>query len=162
MVIINADSIAAARDFVRKRGLEAKAAATKQYRSHIMRLYRELLLIYPQYSGDSIANWDIETDVRAAREYVQTEMKGKVIDQPIYEAGEISPGFNSAYARGLARMRDVTQYGQPVLFVNNSPVEIDSPIVVGPDGVSKLRDPDVVAAWMSITSYLQARFGALP
>ena len=57
-------------------------------------------------------------------------------------------------------MRYITYYGQPVSFVNSSPLEIDSPLVVGPDGVQKLRDGVVVGAWESISSYLNARYGA--
>lgn len=163
MITINADSLVQARELVRKKGIEAKAAALTQYRSYIMRLYRELLLITPQYSSDMVSNWDIETDLRPARNYVvwsEKELWTGGQHEALHEAGDEDGAFRSAYARGLARMRDITYYGQPAYFVNPTLLSIDSPLIVGPDGVQQLRDDAVVAAWMSISSYLQARFGA--
>ena len=56
-------------------------------------------------------------------------------------------------------MKYITYYGQPVYFTNSAPIEIDSPLVIGPDGVQQLRDGVVIGAWASISSYLQARYG---
>lgn len=162
MITINADSLLAGRELVRKKGIEAKTKALLQYRSHILAMFRELLLISPQYSSDLVSNWDIETERRAARGYSRHPEKQEYergMTAP-HEAGDLSDGFNSAYARGLNRMKDITYYGQPVYFVNPSFLDIDSPLVIGPDGVQELRDANVIFAWASISSYLQERFGA--
>lgn len=166
MITINADSLAHSIDYVRKKGLEAKALALTEYRSRIMRMYWELLKINPQYSSDMVSNWDIEVESSPGRGYVRslekqefTAEKGAKPAAP-HEAGEEDAGFKSAYARGLRRMQDVRYYGQPVYFVNPTLLDIDSPLIIGPDGVQELRDSDVIFAWASISSYLQERFGA--
>lgn len=165
MITINADSLAASMLFVRKKGIEAKAKALTEYRRHIMAMYRELLLITPQYSSDMVGNWDIETDNTRSRGYVRSAEKEDFeatqgTHQAPHEAGDQDAAFNSAYARGLRRMQDVTYYGQPVYFVNPTLLDIDTPLIIGPDGVQELRDANVIFAWASITSYLQERYGA--
>lgn len=166
VITINADSLATSIEYVRKKGLEAKTLALKQYRSQIMKMFWELLLITPQYSSDMVFNWDIETDESAARGYMRSSEKQEFIAgkgaKPAapHEAGDQDAGLMATYFRGLRRMQDITYYGQPVYFVNASMLEIDTPLVIGPDGVQELRDSDVIFAWASITSYLQDRFGA--
>lgn len=162
MITINADSLAHSIAVARKKGIEAQALALTQYRSYIFRMYVELLLITPQYSSDLVSNWDIELESSPGRGYVRHADKQEYehgMTAP-HAAGDQDAGLNAAKMRGLRRLQDLRYYGQPVYFVNPSFLEIDSPLVVGPDGVQELRDANVIFAWASISTYLQARYGA--
>lgn len=165
MITLNVDSLLASVETLKLKGLEMRAAARDQYRSQILEMFYQLLLVTPQYSSDMVFNWDIETDGSPDRSYERSEEKVEyvhekgVIPIPPHHAGELDAGLLSAYYRGVSRMKYIKAYGQPVYFVNTAPLEIDSPIVVGADGVQELRDGSVIFAWVSITSYLQARFG---
>lgn len=165
MITINADSLASSMAYVRKKGIEAKALALQQYRQKIMAMYVELLLVTPQYSSDMVSNWDIEVEGASGRDYVRSSEKedfvfGEGGHKAPHEAGDQDAGFTASKMRGLRRMQDITYYGQPVYFVNSAMLEIDTPLIIGPDGVQELRDSIVIFAWASITSYLQERYGA--
>lgn len=162
MITINADSLRHSIEYTRKKGIEAQALALTQYRSYIYRMYVELLLITPQYSSDLVSNWDIELEGSPGRGYVRHPDKQEYERgmTALHEAGDLSDGLNTAKMRGLRRLQGLRYYGQPVYFVNPSFLDIDSPLVIGPDGVQELRDANVIFAWASISSYLQERFGA--
>lgn len=162
MITINADSLAHSIEVARKKGLEAQALALTQYRSYIFRMYVELLMISPQYSGDFVFNWDIELEGSPGRGYSRHPDKQEYERgmEALHEAGDLSDPLNAAKMRGLRRLQGLRYYGQPVYFVNPSFLDIDSPLVIGPDGVQELRDANVIFAWASISTYLQERFGA--
>lgn len=172
MITLNADLLVQAREYARKKGFEAKIAALEAYRKRVLAMYKDLLLITPQYSGDMVSNWDIQLEdspERAYREWAEKEefrlaheQRSLVEAIEPHHAGEQDEAFMSAYMRGVQRMRYVTYYGQPVYFVNTAPLEINSPLIAGPDGIQKLREDGVISAWDSITSYLLERYGARP
>lgn len=163
MISINADSLRASIEEVRKRGIEAKALAVKQYRAQILEMFSTLLAFTPQFSGEMVYNWELQVDGESSTGYRQ--LAGAEVWQPgavpEREAGDMSGPAYSAYMRALRASQKITRFGQPVKFINHSPLEIDSPIITGDDGsVQQLRDGVVVFAWVSITSYLKARYGA--
>jgi hypothetical protein len=163
MITLNADLLRQGIEEVRKKGIEAKAAALAGYRSKILAAFRELLLISPQYSGNLVSNWDIQVEGMASRPYRMIGSKDPVTEAFIgtpHHAGDESEEFNSAYARGVQRMRYITYFGQPVYFVNPILLEIDSPLILGPDGTEEMRDSIAIFAWASISSYLQERYGS--
>lgn len=164
MITINADSLRASILELKGKGLEIRAQALVQYRKFIMGIFKELLLISPQYSGDFVFNWSIEIDGGSERGYTPSSGKVQALEkgqlrEPKNHAGEESGELNSAYFRALRAVQDIKYYGQPVYFVNATPLEIDTPFVIGPDGVQELRDDGVTIAWVSITTYLQDRYG---
>lgn len=173
MISLNADLLTGSLAYARKKGFEAKIAARDQYRSHVLAMFRELLLVTPQYSSDLVSNWDIEVEGadygRAYQEWpekaeFQRQHAGgpSLVDKvEPHHAGDQDEAFQSAYARGINRMRYISYFGQPVYFVNPTLLEIDSPLVIGPDGVRHhLRDTTAEFAWLSISSYLQEHFGS--
>lgn len=163
MITINADSLRASIEEVRKKGIEAKALAVKQYRAQIFEMFVTLLHFTPQFSGEMVFNWDIQVGEELSGGYkpLAGADKWEPGMAPTYEAGQDSDPLISAKMRGLRRLQAITYFGQPVYFINHAPLEIDSPIVTGADGsVAELRDGMVVFAWVSITSYLQARYGS--
>lgn len=161
MITINVDQLRQSAEVVRKRGLEAKAQALKEYRSRILAMYAELLRVSPQYSGDLVSNWDIQVEGAPERAYVEHPDKdqfGPFSGATPHHAGDEGEAFRSAYARGVNRLRYISYYGQPVYFVNPTILDLESPLIVGPDGVEQMRDGVVIQAWASISSYLQERY----
>lgn len=166
MITLNADSLLASVETLKLKGLEMRAAARDSYRSQILEIFYQLLLITPQYSSDMVSNWDLVVEGANEHEYSRSSEKvewagGRGHKAP-HERGEVDAGLLSAYARARAKTKNIKYYGQPVYFVNASMLEIDTPSIVNvADGsVQELRDGAVVFAWVSITSYLQARFGS--
>jgi hypothetical protein len=161
MITLNIDLLLQAKKAVKSKQAEVLAARDKQYRSKVLAMYKELLYVSPQFSGDFVSNWDIETPLSNSRAYKEIPGKNSVaISQQPHEAGDKSPELDSAYMRGVSRMRYVT-YGQPVYFTNPTPIQISSPEVIGPDGKrNDLRDSTVITAWESIHSYLQSKYGS--
>lgn len=169
MITLNIDSLLAGREFVKKKKREVVDSRDRQYRHIVLNMYRSFLGVLPQFSGDMVSNADIETLNSPGRSYQMWPEKtgfnkdGSVRDmgaEPRH-AGEGSPALMSAYMRGVQRMRYV-KYGEPVYFVNPTPLKIESPYVVGPDSVELLREQPVIDAWASISSYLQAKHGSPP
>lgn len=176
MITINADGLRRSIEIIKSKRERVDEAAVKQYRSHILGMYWQLLKVAPQFSSDFVSNFDIEVGPgigkRAAkaggsphRGYQRSAEKEEFVagkkgeTEAPHEAGDEGGGFQAAYMRGVSRMRYITYYGQPVYFTNSTPLEIDTPLIIGPDGVQKLRDGVVIGAWASISSYLQARYG---
>lgn len=161
VITLNIDGLIQARKLVASKKAEVIKARDTQYRSIVLAMYKDLLYVSPQYSGDFVFNWDIETLTSPERGYSQLDSKGSLaIAQQPHHAGDTSTELKSALGRGLGRLRYV-KYGQPVYFVNPTPIRIDSPEVVGPDGVRKdLRDAVAITAWESISSYLQGKYGS--
>lgn len=160
MITLNVDMLMRAREAVKKKRADVLKMATAQYRSQALAMYREVLLVAPQFSGDFVSNFDLETTNSPERGYTPLPNKGSVaVSQQPREAGDTDGPFQAAYMRGVARLRYI-QYGDPIYIVNPTPIQIDSPEVIGPDGDRKdLRDPAVITAWESISSYLQAKYG---
>lgn len=166
MISINVDGLRASFVSLEGKKKAVRDEALAKYKSAILGLYWQLLKITPQFSGDMVSNWDIEVGPgtgRAAfkpslpsRSY-QNKGTGSLVAE--HSAGDEDSSFQSAYMRGVSRMKLVTFYGQRVAFVNASPLEIDSPLIFGTDGAQKLRDGNVISAWTAISSYLQARYG---
>ena len=182
MISIDIDSIKRSLEVLKSKKAMLEETAVKGYRSKILGMYWELLMVSPQFSGDFVGNWDIEVSqglgklaaktkkaslgaATTAVAYKQVAGKSSFTSHPSerytapHKAGDQDGGFASSLARGRSRMKYVTYYGQPVSFVNSTQLEIDSPIIIGPDGIQKLRDGVVIGAWESISSYLQARYG---
>lgn len=161
MISLNIDQLLQAQKIVRSKKAEVLAAADRQYRSKILAMYKEILLVAPQFSGDLVSNFDIETMSSPERGYTPIAGKGSVaVSQQPLNAGDTGTAYQSAYMRGVGRLRYV-KHGQPVFFVNPTPITIDSPEVIGPAGDRKdLRDSVVITAWESIHSYLQAKYGS--
>lgn len=182
MITINTDGIRRSLEVLKTKRAQIEEEAVKGYRSKILNMYWELLKVSPQFSGDFVSNWDIEVSqglgkraattkkaslgaATARRGYAQVPGKSEFSSHPTqryeapHNAGDEGGGFASSLARGRSRMKYVTYYGQPVAFVNATGLDIDSPIIVGPDGVQQLRDDKVIGAWGSISSYLHARYG---
>lgn len=162
MIKLNVHQLLEGRKLLKKKKADLVALATAQYRSQIMAMYTEVLITYPQFSGDAISNWDIETLSTSARTYSSNGKKGSVAttQQPL-DAGNTGPDFQSARMRGLSRLKFV-QLGEPVYFVNPTPITIDSPEVIGPTGDRKdLRNSITITAWESIHAHLQAKFGTV-
>lgn len=175
MITINADGLRNSLEALKSKKARIEEAAVKQYRSAILGMYWQLLLVTPQFSSDMVSNWDIEVGPgigkRAAKKggsphrgYQRSAEKVEHLPgqlQAPHNAGEHSPGLMAAYMRGVSRMRYIEYYGQPVYFVNPTLLEIDSPLIFDATGVHQtLRDGTVITAWASISSYLQARYGA--
>lgn len=165
MFTLNVDSLIASRAAVKRKRQQVLDEADRQYRSLILKMYRTVLFVAPQYSSDFVSNFDIQTDSSPVRGYQMWPEKagrdkkgGFLLGAEPHHAGDGTPGLNSAYMRAVQRMRYV-KYGQPVYFVNPTPIEIRPPQILGPDGPSKMRDQVAIDAWTSISSYLQARFG---
>lgn len=170
MISLNIDQLLQAQKIVRSKKTEVLAAADRQYRSKILAMYKEILLVAPQFSGDFVSNFDIETTINhkgkgsshsPSRGYTPIAGKGSVaVSQQPLNAGDTGTAYQSAYMRGVGRLRFV-KHGQPVFFVNPTPITIDSPEVIGPAGDRRdLRDSMVITAWESIHSYLQAKYGS--
>ncbi len=165
MIIINADSLRDTIESLKGKRKAIQEEALVKYRAKILAMFYELLMVTPQYSSDMVSNWDIETASSRARPYSEWREKdgyqsARLNGLTPHEAGEKDAGFNSSYMRGVSRMRYITYYGEPVYFVNPTILEIESPMIIGADGVQKLRDGVVISAWDSIESYLKARYGA--
>lgn len=160
MIVLDIRELQASIGVVEKMRKDVLEMATRQYRQQVMAIYRELLIVYPQFSGDAISNFDIKTLTSNAQPYREHPNKGSVaISQQPRDAGQTDGPFQTALMRGVARMKGV-KYGEPVYFVNPAPITIDSPEVIGPDGKRQdLRNSGVITAWMSISSYLQAKYG---
>lgn len=163
MITLNIDGLMNARKLVRAKKKEVIDKANFQYRQHVLAMYRDTLAVSPQFSGDFVGNWDIETTNSPQRPYAQVPNKGSVAasQQPRHAGQEDGP-YKSSLMRGIGRLRYI-QYGDPVYFVNSAPIQIDSPEVIGPAGDRKdLRETVVITAWESISSYLQAKWGNRP
>lgn len=161
MISLNIHQLLEGRKTLKKKRADVIRLATAQYRSNIMAMYVELLMVSPQFSGDFVGNWDIETLSTSARGYTPNSKKGSVesTQQPL-DAGHTGPDFQSARMRGLSRLKYV-QLGEPIYFVNPTPIKIDSPEVIGPEGDRKdLRNTSVITAWESIHAHLQAKYGS--
>lgn len=182
MITINLDGIKRSLEVLKTKKAMVEEEAVKGYRRKILNMYWELLKVSPQFSGDFVGNWDIEVSqglgklaaktkkvslgaATTAVPYRQIPGKSDFTSHPTqryvapHKARDEDGGFASSFARGRSRMKYITYYGQPVSFVNSTQLEIDSPLIIGPDGVQKLRDGVVIGAWESISSYLQARYG---
>lgn len=160
MIVLDARKLAEAIRVTKTKKQNIIDARDRGYRQRVMAMYRELLMVYPQFSGDSISNFDIRTLTGSAHQYKQHPNKGSVaISQQPRDAGQTDGPFQTALMRGVARMKNV-RYGEPVFFVNPAPITIDTPEVTGPDGKRQdLRNTSVITAWQGIESYLQAKYG---
>jgi hypothetical protein len=175
MLSINVDLLLQSRNVVRSKKQEMIDSANKQYRREVLKRYRAVLFVAPQFSSDFVSNFDIETPdspVRGYRPWAEKEAYFKTDHSQAPEAhhaGDDSAGLESAYMRGVQRMRYIEymkvgsngklQVGQPVYIVNPTPIEIVPPKIFGPDGrPQQMRDEVAITAWESISSYLQARF----
>lgn len=160
MIILDAAMLAASIKACKTKKKNILEAADRGYRQRVMAMYRELLMVYPQYSGDAISNFDIKTLTGSSHQYREHPNKGSVrLTQQPRNAGQTDGPFQSALMRGVARMKTV-HYGEPVYFVNPAPITIDVPEVIGPDGKRQdLRSSSVITAWQGIESYLQAKYG---
>lgn len=176
MLTINIDSIIQSRKAIKAKKQEVVDAVNKQYRSEVLKRYRAVLFVAPQFSSDFVSNFDLETPdspVRGYRvwpekaEYFKTDHSAEL---EAHHAGDDSAGLESAYMRGVQRMRYIEyaklgsdgklRVGQPVYIVNPTPIEIAPPQIFGPDGKPRnMRDQSAITAWESISSHLQARFG---
>jgi hypothetical protein len=127
----------------------------RQYRQKVLAMFKDVLQVSPQYSGEFVSNWDVVVGTEGLKTFRAWPAKG---DKTVRDAGDAT-AVNYAYTRAKFALQHVT-YRTPVYFVNASPLELESPFVTGNGAIEHLRNPSVISAWQNITAYLKDFHGA--
>lgn len=161
MITIRADTRAHNKRVFAKLKLKLNEAADKAYRQKVFYMFKELLNVSYQFSGDFVSNWRIITQAGEITPYKMWPGKLDFSSQhghmEPHQAGD-PEAINFAFTRAK-----FTKFGarDRVYFVNATPLEFTGTTVTGPDGETRdLRPVNVIDDGVRIQSYLKARFGS--
>lgn len=131
--------------------------ANRAYRQQVYRMFEDVLMISPQFSGDYASNWRIVTSQGELGGYLPWHRKGWVqTTHDLHKAGDPEA---VTFARDRAARLPFT-YKDKVYFVNDTPLEFTGTTVTGPDGTTRrLRPENIIGGGVMIASYLKAKYG---
>lgn len=131
--------------------------ANRAYRQQVYRMFEDVLMVSPQFSGDFVSNWRIITAKGELGGYSPWSGKGDVAtSQSPHRAGDPEA---VTFARDRAARLPFT-YKDKVYFVNDTPLVFTGTTVTGPDGIThNLRPENIIGAGVMIGSYLKAKYG---
>lgn len=140
----------------------------KQFSAKVRLMFRDLVKISPQWSGDFAANWVIAEDPNFSG-YTPVVMKGHT---RFAEAGQVgdSRGVTPAINRSNFQSKKLS-YKKPVYFINNAPptfAEGADPVMVSGNStaypganfetITKVRPENLVDGKVVFESYLRAKY----
>lgn len=148
---------------------QMKDELDKQFSAKVRLMFRDLIKVTPQWSGNYAANWYISEDANFAG-YTPTVMKGHTRYTEAGQAGD-ARGTAPSINRSNFQSKKLN-YTKPVYFINNTPTLFDedtaNPSVVGysqpypganyPE-ITKVRPENLVDGKVVLSSYLKAKYG---
>lgn len=168
MISIRADVLARAVQGLNRRKSEMQDAANKVYRQKVFVMFKELLVVWPQFSGDTVSNWRIVKspsedpgyqewpEKLAAQEPATLGADGKIRRhyEP-HQAGD-ADAVNFAFTR--AKFVKFT-YRDKVHFLNLTPLHFGDGTVTDLQGVTHELRPvnmQIISNFDRVDNYLKA------
>lgn len=140
----------------------------RKYRQRTLAMFKDLLQVSPQYSGDFVSNWHIMPDTSSPPGHKDWRYKNKVLagrknsmfgltsyEEPFY-AGH-SEAINFAFTR--AKFVQYT-YLQKVYFVNSTELEFTATTVSDGEETHTLRPVNQMSPPQMMFSYLRSKYPA--
>lgn len=149
----------------------------KQFSAKVRLMFRDLVKVTPQWSGNYAANWYISEDPNFAG-YTATVMKGHTRYEEAGQAGD-TRGTAPSINRSNFQSKKLN-YTKPVYFINNTPTlfeEGSSPTKVtgysqpypGADypeitevrkvNLTKVTPDELIGSGVVLSNYLKAKYG---
>jgi hypothetical protein len=128
-----------------------KATATEHVRTQAFRLFKFVVDRTPQYSGDLVSNWNLETNQTGPASYRLHPNKGKIDGIGGWHAVATSAEFKRNAADPILRARTVVssiKWNTNVRLVNVSPtaqeLTYEGPIKFRPSNMDLVKDSSTV------------------
>lgn len=140
----------------------------RRYRKRVFAMFKDLLTVSPQYSGDFVSNWQLLPDTGSPKGYKEWRYKNQVLQgrkwtilgknsyEQASQAGD-PEAINFAFTR--AKFVQFT-YLQKVYFVNETPLEFTATTVTGNGVTHNLRPVNLISPPQQIISYLRSKYPA--
>lgn len=134
---------------------EIEANLEAQFEAETQRIFKHLVEVTPQWSGDLAANWRISlTPTEGA---YQSPFK-----QPEWQNGPWAHmGDPAAVAYALASSQNVEiSYKNPVYFTNGTPLIFSTTLVAGDGTSSVVRPENLIDGKVAMVSYILSTYKA--
>ncbi len=159
MITIRATALAKS---IKQVGLLRKRLADNAdgiFRQKLLYLFEAALTVSPQFSGDFVSNWHIATsDLPGYRAWGGKPAAGKEGHLfplgGVHQAGD-SATIDPAMVRARFAVKGITRTTK-VHFVNATQLTTDGTHMIGPDGIEKLREVNVIPGGVRIETYIRA------
>lgn len=138
----------------------------KRYRKRVLAIFKDLLNVSPQYSGDFTSNWHLLPDTGSPAGYKEWRNKNKVVagrkntimglssyEEALY-AGH-SEAINFAFTRAKFVQYN---YLQKVYFVNSTELEFTATTVSDNEETHALRPVNLMSPPQQMFSYLRSKY----
>ena len=96
-------------------------AANKKYMRVVRAMYRELVNVSPQYSGNFASNWQFQIDDNSVRGYQEWRNKDDGVKRSAGDSEAVDYALRRMYSAGGFN------YKQKVYFVNDTPLALQIP-----------------------------------
>jgi hypothetical protein len=157
MISLRVDA-AANRNILQRARAKVEANTNRTFRAQVYRMFEDVLLVSPQFSGEYASNWRIVAESgEAGAAFTPWPGKGSVaVAQQPHQAGDPEA---ITFAREQAA-RVPFNFRQKVFFVNETPLEFTATTVTGAGGTQNLRPENIIPGGVRISSYLKAKYGS--
>ena len=151
MFEVRADIIARNKQSLDRFRTRMEAEANRKYMRVVRSMYRELLKVSPQYSGNFVSNWQFQIDDNSVRGYQEWRNKGDGEKRIAGDTEAVDYSLRRMYSAGAFTFK------QKVYFLNDTPLTFTESTVSDSTGqVRNLRPGNMIADMAQISSYLKA------
>lgn len=152
MMKLKVDKLANAKILERAKG-RVLAQANRAFRSQVYRMFEDLVLVSPQFSGEFAANWRIATTSMQGTPVTWANKRGK--DTVVQQAGDLA-----AFSFARERMARIPfKYTDKVYFVNDVDLKFTSTTVTDSKGdTHRLRDENILKGFANLQSYIRFKY----
>jgi hypothetical protein len=168
MITVRTDILARSIEGLNRRKTALEDSANKQYRQKVYGLFKELLSIWPQFSGDTVSNWRIVKSPSEDPGY--QEWPEKLAAQGLTEPAAFNKNYEphqagdpTAVNFAFTRSKFVQfTYKDKVHFVNATPLHFGDGTVSDLAGITHALRPantQIISDFDRISTYLKAFAG---
>lgn len=169
MITVRADILARSIQSLNRRKTALVDEVNKQYRKKVYAIFKDLLQVWPQFSGDMTSNWQIVKSPSEEKAYKMWPEKfsAQAATGPAAYNKDFAPhqaGDAAAVDFAFTRSKFVPfTYKDKIHFVNATPLFIGDGTVTDLSGVKHDLRPvntQIISDFDRISSYLKAKHGA--
>lgn len=131
----------------------------KQYRKRVYAMFKDLLVVSPQYSGDFVSNWHVMPDTATPKGYKEWREKLFVSSLGVKQAKAMGDPVAINFALTRAKFVQFT-YLQKVYFTNETPLEFTATTVTSEGVTHNLRPVNLMSPPQQMFSYLRSKYPA--
>lgn len=159
MIFLRMDTRAKNLEAISRTKKRFEEALNRQYRKRVYAMFKDLLMVSPQYSGDFVSNWHVMPDTTTPKGYKEWREKLFVSSLGVQQAKAMGDPAAINFALTRAKFVQFT-YLQKVYFINEAPLEFTATTVTA-DGVThNLRPVNLMSPPQQMFSYLRSKYPA--